>query len=285
LRKRNEFKRALKPCEQEQFAAMRSHIAAAVLLLCVAVVASVLSFRGNDQHEPTLQSSMSLLQQRASLRTARLQQLASVIPGLVRCSGFVSCPLGFKIPENFKLNGEFGGDALTIVDNPDDSFLDVHGMNNPSNDIGYATAPVANVIRLATKREAHADAFDSHLKSQVDGTDRSPAQLAAASPAAAAPKSDDDDTDVTSQFNAFAASVLDSEEAAASAQKELNEEGWEDEPVAAQARGAQAPHEQLDTAAGSGPLEEGHLERQRRLFARGLSHSMARMLRRKAPRR
>ena len=265
---------------------MRSHIAAAALLLCAAVIASsVLSFRGHDQHESTLQSSMSLLQQRASQRTARLQRLASVIPGLVRCSGFVSCPLGFKIPENFKLNGEFVGDALTIVDNPDDSFLNVHGMNTPSTDIGYATAPVANVIRLATKREAHADAFDSHLKSQIDGTHRAPAQLAAASPAAAASNSDGDGADVLSQFNAFAASVLDGDQAAASAQKQLDEEGWEDEPVAAAARGEHAPHEQLDTAAGGGALEEGHLERQRRLFARGLSHSMARMLRRKAPRR
>jgi hypothetical protein len=104
---------------------MRLPIAAAALLLCSAVIACVVSFGGVSTHETKLQSSMSLLQERASLRSARLQQLVSTVPGLVRCHGFVSCPLGFKIPKNFQLTGQFGGDALTIVDNPDDSFLNV----------------------------------------------------------------------------------------------------------------------------------------------------------------
>ena len=111
---------------------MRLPIAAAVLLLCCAVIACVVSFGGVSTHESKLQSSMSLLQERASLRAARLQQLASTVPGLVRCYGFVSCPLGFKIPKNFQLRGQFGGDGLTIVDNPDDSFLNVRRMPPPS---------------------------------------------------------------------------------------------------------------------------------------------------------
>jgi hypothetical protein len=86
------------------------------------------------------------------------------------------------------------------------------------------------------------------------------------------------------QFNSFAASVLDSQSAAAAAQNELNEEGWEDEPVMASARGALA-HQQLTSEASSSEEEEGHIERQRRLFTRGLARSMSRMLRRKGLKR
>jgi len=223
---------------------------------------------------------MSLLQERASLRTARLQQLASTIPGLVRCSGFVSCPLGFKIPKNFQLRGQFGGDALTIVDNPDDTFLSVRGMNPPNNDVGYPTAPVGNIIRLAAKHEQQANAFDAHLRSQIEGTDKPRPQLARASAAAASNSNSDD---VVAQFNSFAASVLDSQQAAAEAQAELNEEGWEDEPVIAAARHSPVAQQQLETQ--PAPQEEGYLARQRRLRLRGISHGMARMLRRRGPRR
>ena len=261
---------------------MRLPIAAAVLLLCALVIVSVASFRGLTPHISSAQSSMSLLQQRASLRTARLQQLASKIPGLVRCSGFVSCPLGFKIPKNFRLTGQFGGDALTIVDNPDDSFLNVRGMNPQITDIGYATAPVGNIIRLAAKHDAQADAFDSHIQSQVAGADQPRAQLVGSAAATASNAASDD---ILSQFNDFATSVLDSQKSAAAAQKELNEEGWEDEPVAAAARRGHAAHEQLEQQTRGSALEQGHLERQRRLFTRGLSRSMARMLRRKGLRR
>jgi hypothetical protein len=251
---------------------MRVPIVATALLLCYAVIASVASFNGFSSRDSQVRSSMSLLQERASLRSARLRQLATTVPGLVRCHGFVSCPLGFKIPKNFKLTGQFGGDALTIVDNPDDSFLNVRGMNSPNNDVGYQTAPVASIIRLASKHELQQNAFDAHLQAQILGTDRGRANLAAA-PAS-------DSGDVVSQFNSFAASVLDGQAAAAAAQNELNEEGWEDEPVAASARHGHdhAAHEQLESQA---PLEEGHIERQRRLFTRGLAHSMARMLKRK----
>jgi hypothetical protein len=256
--------------------AMRLPVAAVALFLCCAVIASVVSFNRFSTREFKLQSSMSLLQERALTRTARMQQLAATVPGLVRCYGFVSCPLGFKIPKNFQLTGQFGGDALTIVDNPDDSFLNVRGMNAPNNDVGYDTAPVANIIRLAAKHQVQQDVFNSHLQSQIAGTDRPRADLAAA------PASDADD--VVSQFNSFASSVLDSEPAAAAAQKELNEEGWEDEPVLSSARSAHAhsAHEELESQA---PLEEGHLERQRRLFTRGLASSMARMLKRKGLKR
>jgi hypothetical protein len=257
---------------------MRLPIAAAVLLLCGLVLAAVMSFSGHTQHASAAQSSLSLLQQRASLRTARIQQLASKIPGLVRCSGFVSCPLGFKIPKNFRLTGQFGGDALTIVDNPDDSFLNVRGMNPSDNDVGYATAPVANIIRLASKHEVQANSFDSHIQSQIQGTDRPRVQLAAAASPAASNAAPDD---VVSQFNDFAGSVLDSEQAAAAAQKELNEEGWEDEPVPRAGRGAHAAHSELQAQAADTGMEQGYLERQRRLFTRGLSQSMTRMLRRK----
>ena len=215
------------------------------------------------------------------LRTARLQQLASTIPGLVRCSGFVSCPLGFKIPKNFRLSGQFGGDALTIVDNPDDTFLNVRGMNPPNNDVGYPTAPVENIIRLAAKHEQQTNAFDAHLRSQIEGTDQPRAQLAGASAAAA---SDSDSDSVVAQFNSFAASVLDSQQSAAKAQAELNEEGWEDEPVMGAARQNRAAQQQLESQP-EGVHAEGYLERQRRLQLRGLSNSMARMLRRRGPRR
>ena len=261
---------------------MRVPIAATTLLLCGCVIAFVVSFNGHTLHESNLQSSMSLLQQRASSRSARLQQLATKIPGLVRCSGFVSCPLGFKIPKNFQLSGQFGGDELTIVDNPDDSFVSVRGMNAPNTDVGYATAPVGDIIRLAAKDEVQANAFDSHIQSQIQGTDRPRAQLAGASPA---PASDAATDAVLSQFNDFAASVLDSQQSAAAAQRELNEEGWEDEPVAASARQGHAAREQLKSQEADSRLEQGHLERQRRLFTRGLSRSMARMLRRKGLRR
>ena len=158
-------------------------------------------------------------------------------------------------------------------------------MNPANNDVGYDTAPVANMIRLATKRDAQANAFDSHLQSQITGTDRPRAKLAAAAPAAASGADD-----VVSQFNSFAASVLDGEQAAADAQNELNEEGWEDEPVLASARAAPvgAAHVQLSSQAPlemEAPLEVGHIERERRLFTRGLARSMARMLKRKGLRR
>ena len=259
---------------------MRLAIAAVALLLCCGVIASVVSFRGHPSLGSKVQSSMSLLQERASLRTARLQQLASTIPGLVRCSGFVSCPLGFKIPKNFQLRGQFGGDALTIVDNPDDTFLSVRGMNPPNNDVGYPTAPVGNIIRLAAKHEHQANAFDAHLRSQIEGTDKPRPQLARASAAAASNSNSDD---VVAQFNSFAASVLDSQQAAAEAQAELNEEGWEDEPVIAAARHSPAAQQQLETQ--PAPQEEGYLTRQRRLRLRGISQGMARMLRRRGPRR
>jgi hypothetical protein len=269
---------------------MRLPSTSLVLLLCCGVLVFFASSGGDVSRSSKLESSMSLLQKRAAFRTARLEQLASVIPGLVRCSGFVSCPLGFKIPKSYQLTGQFEGDSLTIVDNPDDSFLNVHGMNSPSNDVGYPTSPVGDLVRLAAKHELQADAFNSHLRSQIEGKEPSRVRLDSSSSAAASDSSSEADPEsgsdkAVAEFNEFAESVLDSDEAAASAEKELNEEGWEDEPIVAPARHAPAAHEQLQSQAQERPYEEGYLERQRRLFTRGLSQSMLRMLKRKGPRR